>query len=97
MVILPTPPLMPYNLLMFLIFSLLKQPLGRKKYVAMSKSNYMEPNEINLIGWVDQALDRSITKQNIRFGFRVTCIYPLNPTAMDNKIGPSNIYIMVSK
>jgi hypothetical protein len=63
----------------------------------MSKSNYMEPNEITLVGWVNQALDKSITKQNIRSRFRVTNIYPLNPKTMDNKIGPSNIHIMVSK
>jgi len=60
------------------------------------KSNYMELNIITLIGWVDQALDKSITEQNIRFGFRVTCIYPLNPRAMDNKIEPSNIFTMVA-
>jgi hypothetical protein len=63
----------------------------------MSKSNYMELNEINLIGWVDQALDKSITKQNIRSRFRVIGIYPLNPRAMDNKTGFSNIYITISK
>jgi hypothetical protein len=45
----------------------------------MSNSNYMELNDITLVGWVDQALDKSITKQNIKFGFKVTCIYPLNP------------------
>jgi hypothetical protein len=88
---------MPYNLLMFFIFSLLKQPLGRKRDVAMSMNNYIEPNEITLIGWVDQALDKLITKQNIRFGFRVTRIYPLHPRAMDNKTRPSNIYIAISK
>ncbi len=63
----------------------------------MSKSNYMELNKITLIRWVDQALDKSIMEQNIRFGFRVIGIYPLNPRAMDNKTGPSNIYIVVSK
>jgi hypothetical protein len=62
----------------------------------MFKSNYMELDKITLIGWVDHALDKSITEQNIRFGFRVTCIYPLNPRAMDNKIKPSNIYTMVA-
>jgi hypothetical protein len=62
----------------------------------MSKSNYMELDKITLIGWVDQALDKSITEQNIKFGFRVISIYPLNLRAMDNKIEPSNIYTMVA-
>ncbi len=50
---------------MFFILNLLKEPLGRKKNVVMSKTNYMEPNEITLVRCVDQALDKSITKQNI--------------------------------
>jgi len=62
----------------------------------MSKSNYMELDKITLIGWVDQALDKSITEQNIKFGFRVIGIYPLNLRAMDNNIEPSNIYTMVA-
>ncbi len=41
-------------------------------------------------------MDKSITEQNIRFGFKVTGIYPLNPRAMDNKIEFSNIFIMVA-
>jgi hypothetical protein len=57
----------------------------------------MELNKITLVGWVDQTLDKSITKQNIRFGFRVIGICLLNPRAMDSKTGPSNIYIVVNK
>jgi len=56
----------------------------------------MELDKITLIGWVDQALDKSITEQNIKFGFRVIGIYPLNLRAMDNNIEPSNIYTMVA-
>ncbi len=41
-------------------------------------------------------MDKSITEQNIRFGFKVTGIYPLNPRAMDNKIELSNIFTMVA-
>ncbi len=62
----------------------------------MSKNNYMELDKITLIGWVDQALDKLITEQNIRFGFKVICIYFLNPKAMDNKLEPSNIFTMVA-
>ncbi len=41
-------------------------------------------------------MDKSITKQNIRSGFKVKCIYPLNLRAMDNKIELSNIFTMVA-
>jgi hypothetical protein len=34
-----------------------------------------------------------IHKNKIRFGFRTTCIWPLNPKAIDNKIRPSKVYI----
>jgi hypothetical protein len=77
-------------------FKSFKTTYRKEKNVVMSKSNYMELDEITLNGWVDQALDKSIMEQNIRFGFRVTNIYPLNPRAMDNKTEPSNIYKMVT-
>jgi hypothetical protein len=56
----------------------------------------MEHDKITLVGWVDQALDKSITKQNIRFGFRVISIYLINLKAMDSKTRPSNIYITIT-
>jgi hypothetical protein len=31
-------------------------------------------------------------KQNIKYGFKTTCIWPLNPKAMDNKIRPLKVY-----
>ncbi len=58
----------------------------------MSRSNHMEPNKITLVGWVDQAINQSLTKKNIKVGFKATCIWPFNPKAMDNKIQPSKIY-----
>jgi hypothetical protein len=77
-------------------FKPFKTTFRKEKNVVMSKSNYMELDKITLIGWVDQALDKSITEQNIKFGFKVIGIYPLNLRAMDNKIEPSNIYTMVA-
>jgi hypothetical protein len=41
-------------------------------------------------------LDKSIIEQNIRSKFNVIGIYHLNPKAMDNKIGPFNIYTVVT-
>jgi hypothetical protein len=31
-------------------------------------------------------------KQNIKYGFKTTCIWPLNPKTMDNKIRPLKVY-----
>jgi hypothetical protein len=47
----------------------------KEKNVTMSNSNYMEFDKITLAGWVDQALDKSIKKQNIRSKLRVAIIY----------------------
>ncbi len=58
----------------------------------MSKSNHMELDKITLDRWVDQALKQSFIKQNIKSRFKITCIWPLNPRAMDNKIKPSKVY-----
>lgn len=54
----------------------------------------MEPNKITLVGWVDLALKKSLTKQNIKSKFRTIGIWPLNPKAMNNKIRPSKVYTM---
>jgi hypothetical protein len=35
----------------------------------------------------------TIIHKNIKFGFRTTCIWPLNPKAIDNKIRPTKVYI----
>lgn len=51
----------------------------------MAKKYYMESNKIILTRWVDQALNHSFTKQNIKSKFRATYIWPYNPKAMDNK------------
>ncbi len=58
----------------------------------MSKRNHMELDKITLDRWVDQALKQSFIKQNIKSRFKITCIWPLNPRAMDNKIKPSKVY-----
>jgi hypothetical protein len=56
----------------------------------------MGPNKITLVGWVNHALKKSLTKQNIKSGFRTIDIWSLNPKAMDNKIRPSKIYIVAN-
>jgi hypothetical protein len=52
---------------------------------AMFKSNHMELDNMFLVGWVDQAINQSLTKKNIKVRFKTTCIWPFNPKAMDNK------------
>ncbi len=58
----------------------------------MSKNNYKESNKIVLDGWVNKALDQGLSKQNIKFGFKVTRIWLINLRAMVDKILPSEIY-----
>jgi len=53
----------------------------------------MEPYKISLVRWVDHALKQSLTKQNIKSSFNITCIWPLNTKAMDNKTKPLEVYI----
>ncbi len=62
----------------------------------MPRSNHMEPNKITLARQVNQALKQSLTKQNIKYGFRTIGIWPLNPKAMGNKIRPSKVYTITN-
>ncbi len=39
-----------------------------------------------------KALDQSLTKKNVKMGFRVTKIWPFNLKAMDEKTKSINIY-----
>ncbi len=52
----------------------------------------MEPNEITLVGWVDEALEQSLTKKNKN----QVQIQGYNPKVMDSKIQPLKIYITTS-
>jgi hypothetical protein len=63
--------LQPLNLSCFKPF---KTTFKKVRDVAMSISNHMEPNKITIDGWVNQALKQSFTKQNIKYGFKTTCI-----------------------
>jgi hypothetical protein len=58
----------------------------------MVKNNHCEPNKCTLARWVNKSLDQSMTQKNIKNGFKVTKIWPLNPKAMDHKIRPFNVY-----
>jgi hypothetical protein len=45
-----------------------------------------------LAKWVFAALEKALSKKNIKSGFRTTGIFPFNPRAMDEKMGPSEFY-----
>jgi hypothetical protein len=32
----------------------------------MAKNNYLEPNKVTLVAWVDKALEQSLKKENIK-------------------------------
>jgi len=52
----------------------------------MVNNNYKEQNKIALINWVDKALDVTLSKRNIKNGFKVTRSWPnFNPKAMDGR------------
>jgi hypothetical protein len=42
---------------------------------------------------VDKIINQSLIKDNIRLGFRVTNIWPLNPKVMNERTQLSTIYI----
>jgi hypothetical protein len=50
-----------------------------------------------LVAWVDKALDHSITKQNMKFGFNICGIRSLNPKTMEHKISLLDIYITITR
>jgi hypothetical protein len=52
----------------------------------------MELDKITLARWVDQAFEQALTKKNIKYGFKVPCIWPLDLNAMNNKFQPSSLY-----
>jgi hypothetical protein len=76
---------------MFLASSLSKQHLKKEEYSYDCK-RYQELDKITLIRWVDKIIDQSLTKDNIRLGFKVTNILRLNPKATEEKTQMSMIY-----
>jgi hypothetical protein len=58
----------------------------------MVNRNYMELNKITSIGWMDQVLEKVLTKRNIKSSFKATNIWSLDPNAMNNKFQPSSLY-----
>ncbi len=60
------------------------------------RNNYNEPNKVTLGRWVNNAIEKKLTMQNIQSDFKATRIWPTNPMAMDNRIKPSEMYTSTS-
>ncbi len=61
-------------------------------YISMVNNDYKDPHKIILANWVDKTLDATLSKKNIKNGFKVTRIWPFNPKAMDGRTKPSELY-----
>jgi hypothetical protein len=57
----------------------------------MEKNNYVEPNKIALVGWVDKVLDHVLIKKNITSKSQAIRIWPLNFKTMDENNEPNDI------
>jgi hypothetical protein len=75
-------------------FKPFKTAFRKEKNTTMVWRNYIQLDKITLVGCVDKALDQTLTRKNTMLGFKGTRIFPLNPKAMDAKIGPSIIYTL---
>ncbi len=60
----------------------------------MVNNNYKELDKITFANKVDKALNATLSKRNIKNGFKVTRIWPLNPKAMDGKTKLNELYII---
>jgi hypothetical protein len=58
----------------------------------MVRNNYNEPNKATFVDWVDEALGMALCKGNIKNGFQVTKIWPLNPKVIDGRTKPIKLY-----
>jgi hypothetical protein len=77
--------LQPLNVFCFKPF---KITFRKVKDVVMFWNNHIEPNKITLTRWVDKALEYTLTRKKVKYGFRTTSIWPFNPKVMDGKTLP---------
>ncbi len=74
---------------MCLISSLSKQNLERMEIMQKRCS---KPNKIKVVVQVDTSLDKTLSKENIIFGFKVTRIQHLNPSTTNDKLLFGEVY-----
>ncbi len=61
----------------------------------MIRFNYKKLDKTTFVGWVDNALEISLSKYNIKNEFKITRIWLFNLKAMDNKTMPNEMYIFI--
>jgi hypothetical protein len=86
--------LQPLNITCFKPF---KTIFRKERTSAMVKNNYLEPNKTTLVAWVDKALQQPLKKENMKLGFKVSRIWPLNLTTMVGKFGLSDVFIVIEE
>ncbi len=65
-------------------FKPFKFDFKKERDESMLKNNHRELDNVTLVSWADRIFNQSLSKQNIKVGFKTTGIWPLNPRAMDN-------------
>ncbi len=62
----------------------------------MIKNKYTKLGKIKLVALVNKTLNKTLFKENIKFGFQVTSIQLLNIRAMNDKLLPNEVYTIVN-
>jgi hypothetical protein len=73
-------------------FKPFKSAFRKERDESLFKNNHRELYKVTLASWVDRTLNHSLSKRNIKVGFKTIGIWPLNPRAMDNQRRPSELY-----
>jgi len=63
----------------------------------MINRNYIEPEKILLVGWVDKILNQALSRKNIILKFKSKGIWPLDHKAMDERTRPKNLYKVMNQ
>ncbi len=86
--------LQPLNITYFKPFNKCIQK-GTKFYY--DKQNYLEPNKIILVGWVEKVFKQSLKKEIIKSRIKACEIQPLNPTTMVGKFGLNELFTITQE
>jgi hypothetical protein len=55
-------------------FKPFKTTFKKERDATMVRNNSTKPHKVTLARWINTTLDKSLSKNNIRFGFKVTWI-----------------------
>jgi hypothetical protein len=76
---------------MFFASSLSSLHYFLKQNASMAKRKFKELDKITFVGGVDEALNQSLTKKNIKGRFKGIVIWLFNPKPMENGTQPIHI------